>query len=274
MTDNRHIPQEDIALYAMQALGAEEQSHIDAHLENCEQCRAHLAEASGSLALLAMSVEQQQLPKGSRDRFLERIGAAPQSASRVFNMAERVRPAQRSTKARTAALWISWVATAALILVTLGLGGRLRLVNRELARESALLAAQSDASRRAQQVLELFTAPAARHILLTTGTPRPAPFARAAYLASKGALVLDASNLAPVAPNKAYELWIIPANGRPPVPAGLFRPDAAGDAHLVLPKIPAGVEAKAFGVTVENASGSATPTLPIILAGAVPAAGE
>jgi hypothetical protein len=36
---------------------------------------------------------------------------------------------------------------------------------------------------------------------------------------------------------------------------------------VVLPALPAGVDAKAFGVTVEQASGSSTPTLPIVMSG-------
>lgn len=268
MNEQKHIPQEDIALYAMQALDAGEQAQIRAHLETCESCRAQLAEASGDLALVAMSVEQRPLPQGARERFRQRIAGAAPSAPRVVSIAERP-PAARQP--RPAALWISWAATAALIVLSLGLGVKLRLANQELERQSALVAAQSAASERAQRVLDLLTAPQARHVLLTAGASRPAPSARAVYSAQRGALILEASNLAPLAPGKTYELWIIPANGKPPVPAGLFRPSASGDAHLVLPAIPAGIEAKALGVTVEEASGSATPTLPIVLAGALPA---
>jgi anti-sigma-K factor RskA len=147
-------------------------------------------------------------------------------------------------------------------------------MNEKLARESALVAAQADASQRAQRVLDLLTAPQARHVVLTAGAAHPAPSARAACLASRGALILEASNLAPLAPDKTYELWIIPASGHAPVPAGLFRPDSSGEAHLVLPEIPTSVEAKALGITVERASGSATPTLPIILSGTVASEGE
>ena len=271
MTGHRHIPQEDLTLYAMHALGSEEQAQIAAHLEGCEECRANLAKESATLALLAMSVEHRRLPEGARNRFLERIKTAPLPASRVVGITDRVPSPQRPAKARTASRWISWAATAALLLISLVLGVKLRQANDELRSKSALVEAQADASQRAQRVLELLTAPAARHVLLTAGTPHPAPSARAAYLASRGALILEASNLAPIAPNKTYELWIIPANGHPPVPAGLFRPDAAGNAHLVLPDIPSGIKAKALGVTVESASGSTSPTLPIVLAGDLPA---
>ena len=92
------------------------------------------------------------------------------------------------------------------------------------------------------------------------------------YLASSGSLIFQANNLDPLPAGKTYELWVIPANGKAPIPAGLFQPDAAGSASVILPPLPAGVPAKAFGVTAERAEGSATPTAPILLAGA--AAGE
>jgi anti-sigma-K factor RskA len=79
---------------------------------------------------------------------------------------------------------------------------------------------------------------------------------------------LLATNLKPLPEGKTYELWVIPANGKPPVPAGLFRPDSTGAATLVLPSLPTGIQAKAFGVTIEKASGSDAPTSPIILSGA------
>jgi anti-sigma-K factor RskA len=94
------------------------------------------------------------------------------------------------------------------------------------------------------------------------------------YLADNGGLIFQANDLGQLAADKTYELWVIPANGQAPIPAGLFRPDAAGSASVVLPPLHRGIPAKAFGVTIEKAEGSATPTAPILLVGAVPAAGE
>jgi len=51
------------------------------------------------------------------------------------------------------------------------------------------------------------------------------------------------------------------------VPAGTFRPDQRGDASVIMPILPKGVDAKAFGVTIEDDGGSQTPTMPIIIAG-------
>ena len=116
-------------------------------------------------------------------------------------------------------------------------------------------------------MLEVLNAPDAQRVTLTTSKTPPAPTAHTVYLADRGALVMEASHLQPVPAGKAYELWVIPASGGAPIPAGTFRPNSEGYASVVLPRIPSGVPAKAFGITVENASGSASPTLPIVLSG-------
>jgi hypothetical protein len=272
MTDRIHIPQEDLVLYAMQALPNAEIATIREHLAECADCHAELAQISGDLALAAMSAPQHPLPQGARERFLERIGAEPGDSKNVVSFAGT--STRSKPRAWRAPLWIPWTAVAALLVVAIALGIQLENTRRELGRESALASAQMAESSRAREVLEVLSTRSAQHILLTAGTPRPAPSARAVYLASRGALVLEASNLAPIDAGKTYELWIIPANGKAAIPAGLFRPDAAGSASLVLPQIPAGVEAKALGITIEKASGSAVPTPPIVLAGAAPAPGQ
>jgi anti-sigma-K factor RskA len=79
--------------------------------------------------------------------------------------------------------------------------------------------------------------------------------------------VLLAGNLNPLPPRKIYELWLLPASGKQPIPAGTFKPDAHGAATLVLSQFAGGVAAKGFAVTIENEPGSIVPTMPIILSG-------
>jgi hypothetical protein len=120
----------------------------------------------------------------------------------------------------------------------------------------------------ARQVLDTMTDSSAMRVTLTKGQTAPAPQGRATYVASKGTLIFLASNLEPLQPGKTYELWLSPAAaGGSPIPAGTFRPDERGNASVIMPTLPKGVEAKAFGVTVENEGGATTPTQPIILAG-------
>jgi hypothetical protein len=279
MNDYAHIPEETLALYALQALDPTESAAVRAHVTGCAECRAELASAQGDLALVAMSVEQQPLPEGARERFLRRleadrrgtgIEAARVPADRPSAGLSIVPPRPR----KRAAAWGGWLAAAAMLLLSIGLGIRARSLRWRLNETSLQLAEETVESRQAHQVLDLLTAPMAQHVLLTAGKTPPAPSARAVYLASRGALVMEASNLKPLPADKTYELWVIPSNGTAPIPAGLFQPDANGSASVVMPQIPSGVVAKAFGVTEEKEGGSSTPTAPILLAGAAPAVGE
>ncbi|HEX5283795.1 MAG TPA: anti-sigma factor [Bryocella sp.] len=106
-------------------------------------------------------------------------------------------------------------------------------------------------------------------VAVKPGTPAPpaapSPDAMVAYLADKGALVFIGTHMDPAPAGKTYELWLLPANGGNPMPAGTFKPDAQGAAHIVMPQLPKGVPAKGFGITVENDGGSPTPTLPIVM---------
>jgi anti-sigma-K factor RskA len=164
------------------------------------------------------------------------------------------------------ATFTPWAIAAALAIACSILGYRVSSLNDALDGESRLVSNLAAKASHAQQVLEVLNAPDAQRVTLTTSKTPPAPTAHTVYLADRGALVMEASHLQPVPAGKAYELWVIPADGAP-IPAGTFRPNAEGYASVVLPRIPSGVPAKAFGITVENASGSATPTLPIVLSG-------
>jgi anti-sigma-K factor RskA len=233
-------------------------------LQNCAPCRTELAEICGDLALLGIAVEQHPLPEGARERFLKRIGTSPAAKPPTAE----VTPIPVKRAGRGPGFWIPWVAAAAMTIVAVSLGVQNRALNDELQDESNLVTNLAGQASKAQQVLEVLTAPSAQRVTLTEGKASAEPTARATYLPERGGLVLLATNLKPLPEGKTYELWVIPANGKAPVPAGLFRPDAVGTATLVLPPLSPGIQAKAFGVTIEKASGSDAPTSPIILSGA------
>ncbi len=266
MTGNGHNTQEELASYAMQGLPLEESASIRTHLQGCALCRAELAEVCADLALLGVAVEQQPLPDGARQRFLDKIASS--SAVKPQTTPAEVTPISVKSGRRGPGFWIPWVAAAAMAIVAISLGVQNRALSEALQDQVRLVTNLAAQASRAQQVLEVLTAPSAQQVVLTEGKAPAQPTARATYLAERGALILLATNLKPLPEGKTYELWVIPANGQPPVPAGLFRPDTMGAASLVLPPLASGIRAKAFGVTVEKASGSDTPTSPIILSGA------
>ena len=264
MIDNGHITQEELASYAMQSLPVAESASIREHLQGCDLCRAELAEVSTDLALYGLAVEQQSLPEGARQRFLDKLTSTSSDKTAV---AAGVIPFAAARR-RGPGFWVPWVALAAMAIAAVSLGVQNRALNDELQDESRLVTNLAAKASRAQQVLEVLTAPTAQRVTLTEGKGAAQPTARATYLPERGGLILLATNLKPLPEGKTYELWVIPANGSAPVPAGLFRPDEAGSATLVLPRLASGIRAKVFAVTVEQASGADAPTSPIILSGA------
>jgi len=126
---------------------------------------------------------------------------------------------------------------------------------------------QEQSAAKAEAVLQTLTAPDAAHFTLVAANTKPQPQGRATYLRNRSSLVFVASNLDPVNPGKTYELWLLPQSGSAPIPAGTFKPDARGNASVLLPALPSEVAAKGFAVTIENEGGSNTPTMPIVMAG-------
>jgi anti-sigma-K factor RskA len=174
--------------------------------------------------------------------------------------------------------WLGW-AVAAVMAVAAGNLYRQRdslyqernTLNATVVEQATKLDNQGADTTTARQVLDALTDTTAKRVTLTKpkGAPAPLPQGRATYVANKGTLIFLANNLDPLPPLKTYELWLIPAEaGSTPIPAGTFRPDEHGNASVILPTLPKGIEAKAFGVTIEDKDGATTPTLPIILVGA------
>jgi hypothetical protein len=165
--------------------------------------------------------------------------------------------------------WIGWAVAAGLAVMAGDLyHQRETLQSAALAQATKIDHLTADAAS-ARQVLDAMTDSSAMRVtLVTKGQTAALPTGRATYVANKGTLIFFASNLVPLQPAKTYELWLIPAAaGENPIPAGTFRPDGRGNASVIMPPLPRGIEAKAFGVTVEDEGGAATPTMPIILVG-------
>jgi anti-sigma-K factor RskA len=274
-TNPAPISPEDFALYAMQALSAEEMAAVAAALRDNTQAQQELARIQGDLALLALSADQHSAPNGSFDRLRARMREGDQTTAAtpagrtpfpMTDTAYEIVPASSARRSKWA-VFTPWAIAAALAIACSILGYRVSSLNDALDGESRLVSNLAAKASYAQQVLEVLNAPDSQRVTLTATKTPPAPTAHTVYLAERGALVMEASHLKPVAADKAYELWVIPASGGAPLPAGTFRPNSEGYASLVLPRLPSGVPAKAFGITIENVAGATTPTLPIILSG-------
>jgi anti-sigma-K factor RskA len=268
MNDKLHIADTDLTLYAMGALPPDEAGPVADHLLGCSRCQEEVRQNTLALAAYAQATPQVALPPGARDRFLARIAETPQTASPQPKTKAIAPPAKASFwKSIFAASWSPLLAGAlAVALLVVGFDDMRKRAEigplMHQARRGAIDSAQLD------QLIELLTSPQEKRVALHPGTvTAPPPEGRVVYAAHTGKLLLTASNLHPLPAGKTYELWILQPGGKAPLPAGTFEPDSSGNATLILASEPTGLAVAGFGVTIENAGGSQTPTLPIVLSG-------
>jgi hypothetical protein len=164
--------------------------------------------------------------------------------------------------------WAGWAVAAGLAVSTTQFYRQSESFKSEVASDKAQIDQSMAEAASAREVLNAMNDQTAMKVTLRKPFAPVTPMGRTTYSAEKGVLIFTATNLDPIDTFKVYELWIIPANGKDPIPAGTFHPDAQGYANFVLTNLPKGVEAKAFGITVENEGGSKVPTLPILMTGA------
>jgi hypothetical protein len=273
----KHIDPDDLALYAMQLLPHEEMDEISLHLQYSSEARRVLSEMYGDLSLLAHSAEMHEAPAEARQRLMKNVARekkvvpidrtptvdyAPRTTPSLFEQ----EPAQKSLGAKILP-WAGWAIAAGLAFGTEVLYQQREQLKSTVASNTAQMRKTQSSAELASLVMDTVKDPTALHVTLTATGAKAPPAGRISYVTDKGSLVLLASNLEPLQPNKIYELWLLPANGQPAMPAGTFKPDAHGNASLLLPQLPKGITAKGFGVTIEEGEGGPLPTLPIVLSG-------
>jgi anti-sigma-K factor RskA len=275
MTERLHIADSDLTLYAMGALTPEEMDATRSHLQVCTQCTEELRQNTLALAAYAQTTQEVAPPDGARARFLAKLAETPQFVTQTETRPARVAP---SLPVERVSLWNTMRAfvsanfagplAGALAILLIGIGiDDLRY--REALHSTRIQAKQAVAdSAQLAQLMELLTSTQVKRVALhPTPVASPPPEGRVVYEPASGKLLMIASNLNPLPAGKTYELWILQPAGKSPLPAGTFAPDSAGNASVILAQAPAGLNVQGFGVTIENAGGSSTPTLPIVLSG-------
>jgi anti-sigma-K factor RskA len=264
---------EDLALYALNALEGEDRAKLESHLATCAACRLELEQLRGDGALMALSTMGPKPPARAKQRLMEAVAKERLTALNMDSQPSKTAKgrAAMSVPPRTSSRqswwgWLGWAATAAVIVFAASLW------KENLGLKQALNSSQVVLSRTEREMEEfrrvagpILDSSSQRVTLVSVKTP-PQPQGKAFYLRNRSSLVFVANNLLPLPPQKAYELWLIPTQGAP-IPAGVFKPDGHGSATVVNPPLPAGAEAKAFAITVENEAGSSTPTMPIVMMG-------
>lgn len=251
---------EDLTLYALNELSGAELREMEEHLQTCPACRRELYAMRADLALLGLSASGPQPPTRSKEHLMRAIAAEPRGVSAPD-------PSPASQRNLWAILIPSFAALGLFLMALVLVRHNINLKDEvaELGNRNQDQIAQLD---RMNHELELLTSPDAVHVSLNPDKAPRQPSGTAIYSPSRKRMMFMASNLAPVPEGKAYELWIIPSSGAP-IAAGVFKPDDRGNAIMMDHKMPEGVEAKAFAITIEKEEGSDKPTSPIMLMGAV-----
>ncbi len=249
---------DDLALYALNELQSEDLQQFEQHLETCATCRRELQAMRSDLGLLGLSAVGPKPPARSKERLMRAIAAEPRG---VHSAATTPVPGRRN-------FWLTWI-PAAIALAVIAFAITLRQSNQSLHDQLVELRNRYNDQRvqlgRAQENMRLLLAPDAVHVSLIPPKAGKQPNATAIVSPSQNRMTLMASNLPAVPAGKAYELWVIPAQGAP-VNAGVFKPDEHGNAMMLDHPLPT-MQMKTFALTVEDEAGSDKPTSPIVLAG-------
>lgn len=221
--------------YALDALDLDERSAYEAHLATCEQCQQELESFWEATEALAVAASGPAPSPALRERILADVRAEP--PQNVVRLESRRR---RTTPALAAVAAVAAVVALAIGLWASDLSGELDDTRAALERERTAAAIVADLN--------------SRTIDLASGNGRLVVDA-----AGRAALVL--SNLGPAPVGQTYQAWILEDGN--PISAGIFPGEDGLDIVLVEGDV---AEGEIVAVTVEQAGGAESPTLPPLVA--------
>lgn len=223
-------------LYAIGAAEEPERGEIRAHLDrHCEVCMEAMRRARETAALIGSAAA----PAAPSPQLRRRILAAAGYEQRGFGWAP----------ALAAALAFSLIACVYFV-------GRERDVNRELVRVTGISRQQNITLTRFNEVFTIINGADTR--ITNFGADNATPPSGKIFVSPSQGVVLLAGHLPQPPSGKAYQMWIIPKDGKP-LPAGVFESNRDGNA-LHVQRGPVDPNADLLAVTVENAAGASAPT--------------
>ncbi|HZV49986.1 MAG TPA: anti-sigma factor [Candidatus Dormibacteraeota bacterium] len=231
MTADHDGMEDAIAAYVLGACPDEERAIVRAHLGSCGSCRELARRLREAVDVLALSCAGQSPPPGLRQRILEAAASSPPSPAANGTGGEP--GAARRARPRPRTSWRLRLALAAAAALLAGLAGTV----------TWNLRLQQELDRRPPAYVMQGTGPLAS----TRGS--------VADVGSGQLTLVSFSAMPPPPPGRVYEVWLVMESGRV-VSAGAVRPDARGDAHLLIQRPLAGVQT--VSVTLETAPGTSS----------------
>jgi len=257
---------EDFDLYALGVLEGEEKAAFEAHVPACAACAEKLAEARGRISLLAFSAPRVEPSPAVKERLMRQIHSAPAGVSTQRERAPREPERAEGFFGRWWAAAALVPVAAVLILVSIRLWQENAHLIDELGVERVELQKQQAQLDEARHIVALMEAKDTKTVALAAQPGMAKGAVRVMYNAKMGMAMCDGW-VDPAPANKSYQLWLVPMEGKP-ISAGLVE-YSNGPMKPWMVKLPPGVEAKAFAITLEPEGGMPQPTGPMVLVGPV-----
>ncbi|MBI5090595.1 MAG: anti-sigma factor [Actinobacteria bacterium] len=232
------------AAYALDALDDRERAAFEAHYASCEVCHSDVLDFRATVASLA-GASSTPPPAGLKAKVLSEISTtrqlSPLLPDAVVDLVDRRRRQRRWTMSAVAAAAVVVAFVAGALVVDRG----------------------GNEPGYAAELESVLGQPDGRIVTLAgTDAGEGAGMVRVAWSDRLDAAVLLADGLPAAPEGRAYELWLIGADG--PVAMGVL--DRAGDGQL-REVLDVDAVPDAWGVTIEPASGSPTPTGDVLYLG-------
>jgi anti-sigma-K factor RskA len=228
-----------VAAYAIDALEPEARVVVEVHVTTCAACQADLADLRRVSVLLAQAIEPVAPPESLKARTMARATSQGSGAS-ARGAAPAIAPATPVAAARGP----SWLALAALLVISVGLGGyawslrsQIASLNQQFASaaksyeslRTQLIAARLDAARLSKTVDVLRDPNVVKIDLRGAGNA-----AQGSAYVSRNGVTVQVSGLPVLPAGRVYQLWVITPN-QTPISGGVFNVDATGSASLATP---------------------------------------
>jgi anti-sigma-K factor RskA len=259
---------EDFDLYALGALDDAERRAFESHVASCAECAEKVAEARGRVAILAFASPPVAPSPGVKETLMRQVIASAEGPGGSFAHAKPEPAVDGGIFARWWAGLLPVATAFALATVLLWLHNE--QLNRQLADLRNTITQQKQELAETRHQADLIAERETMVVPLWSqkGTPESHAegHARVLYNAKEGMMTYD--GWLPSAPaDKSYQLWLVPMNGAP-ISAGVFNPRNGEMSHMMM-KLPAGVTAKEFAVSLEPVGGMPHPTGPMVLVGPI-----
>ena len=254
---------EDFDLYALGALDDAERVVIESHIASCPDCAQKLAEAQGRMAILAFAAPRVEPSAGVKERLMRQLHATAEGSGASLPASSIPGPAG-GIFGRWWALLVPVASALALATILLWLHNI--QLDRQLADLRNTVQQQQKQLDEARHMADLL---AARDTVVVPLWEQKTPAtvgARVVYNAREGMMMYD-GKLPPAPADKSYQLWLVPMNGAP-ISAGVFNPKSGQMSHMMM-KLPAGLTAKEFAVSLEPVGGMPQPTGPMVQVGPI-----